>query len=461
MVHKKSHLLKTFTVYVILLLAIILNCNAESYVKRLKQIAVGADSSEVIRNVGAPSLKEEVAHYYYGKNEATVVGNSITDIRLAESHKKLKIHLLREAGTQKNVPAIASLRIGMNLNEAYKRAGAPDSIVKGEDWYYTSRHRVELVGGKVRKVEAHLKSTLETLDWIWLNFTSGGLLFMNVTLAFIMFGVALQIKKEHFKLVFSNPKPVIVGFLSQYLALPLVTFLLVLAIRPTPSVAMGMILVAACPGGNISNFVSSMAKGNVALSVTLTAFTTIAAIFMTPLNFAFWGNLYSETSTLVIPIKIDPWEMVKTVLILLGIPIVIGMWFASRFQKITGKIIAPIKILSIVFFIGFVVAAFASNLQYFLKYVHLIALIVIAHNALGLLTGYMLPTVFKLPKKDRRTISIETGIQNSGLGLVLIFNPALFDGLGGMAFIAAAWGIWHIVSGLLLATFWARRPVEL
>ncbi|MGD9978655.1 MAG: bile acid:sodium symporter family protein, partial [Bacteroidales bacterium] len=116
---------------------------------------------------------------------------------------------------------------------------------------------------------------------------------------------------------------------------------------------------------------------------------------------------------------------------------------------------------SIVYFIGFVVAELASNLQYFLKYFHLIALIVIAHNALGLLTGYMLPTVFKLPKKDRRTISIETGIQNSGLGLVLIFNPALFDGLGGMAFIAAAWGIWHIVSGLLLATFWARRPVEL
>jgi BASS family bile acid:Na+ symporter len=108
---------------------------------------------------------------------------------------------------------------------------------------------------------------------------------------------------------------------------------------------------------------------------------------------------------------------------------------------------------------GFVVAAFASNFQYFLKYIHLIALIVLAHNALGLATGYFLPRLFKLPKKDRRTIAIETGIQNSGLGLVLIFNPNLFDGLGGMAFIAAAWGIWHIVSGLGLAYFWSRRPI--
>ncbi len=457
MAYKSNHIKRALLLMLLVLISVF-PLKAETYVKKLKQVSLGADSVELVAKVGEPTNKEKVVRYYYGKNEAIVIDSAIRDIRLAESHKNLKIRLKREKRVEKESSPIAMLRIGMPISEALERAGSPDSILQGEDWYYSERNRVELVQGKVRHIEVHLKSSLETLDWVWLNFTNGGLLFMNLTLAFIMFGVALQIKLEHFKLLVVSPKPVILGFVSQFIALPFFTFILVLIIRPTPSVAMGMILVAACPGGNISNFISSMAKGNVALSVTLTAIATVAAVFMTPFNFAFWGELYSEASNLVIPIEIDAWEMIKTVLILLGIPIVFGMLFAKKFPITTDKILKPIKVLSIVFFMGFVVAAFASNFQYFLKYIHLIALIVIAHNALGLGIGYLIPKLFRLPQKDRRTIAIETGIQNSGLGLVLIFNPNLFDGLGGMAFIAAAWGIWHIISGLSLAYFWSRRP---
>ncbi len=449
--------------YGMLLVAIAatLNANGESLAKRIKSIPVGSDSTFVKQQLGVPSEKVVVTRYYYQNNEAVVVDGIIQDIRLAEPQKKIRIKLKRQLKEQHKVELpISSLRIGMNIKETLERAGAPDSVVTGEDWYYTSRHRVELSNGKVVKTELHLKATLETLDWIWLNFTKGGLLFMNITLALIMFGIAMQIKIEHFKLLLISPKPVILGFFSQFFALPFVTFLLVLAIQPTPSVAMGMILVAACPGGNISNFISSLAKGNVALSITLTAVATIAAIFMTPFNFAFWGKLYSAASNLVIPIEIDAWEMIKTVLILLGIPVVLGMTFARFFAHTAQRISKPFKVFSIVAFLGFVVAALAANFGYFLKYVHLIALIVIIHNGLGLLTGYLIPTIFKLSKQDRRTISIETGIQNSGLGLVLIFNPNLFDGLGGMAFIAALWGIWHIISGLGLAYYWSRKPTD-
>ncbi|HOZ13457.1 MAG TPA: bile acid:sodium symporter family protein [Tenuifilaceae bacterium] len=458
MAYKSNHIKRALLLTLLVLIIPVFPLKAETYVKKLKQVSLGVDSVELVTKVGEPTNKETVIRYYYGKNEAIVIDSTIKDIRLAESHKKIKIRLKREKRVEKESSPIAMLRIGMPVSEALERAGAPDSILQGEDWYYSDRNRVELVQGKVRHIEVHLKSSLETLDWVWLNFTNGGLLFMNLTLAFIMFGVALQIKLEHFKLLIVSPKPVVLGFVSQFIALPFFTFILVLIIRPTPSVAMGMILVAACPGGNISNFISSMAKGNVALSVTLTAIATVAAVFMTPFNFAFWGKLYSEASNLVIPIEIDAWEMIKTVLILLGVPIVLGMLFAKKFPVTTEKVLKPIKVLSIVFFMGFVVAAFASNFQYFLKYIHLIALIVIAHNALGLGVGYLIPKLFKLPQKDRRTIAIETGIQNSGLGLVLIFNPNLFDGLGGMAFIAAAWGIWHIISGLSLAYFWSRRP---
>jgi len=274
-----------------------------------------------------------------------------------------------------------------------------------------------------------------------------------------MFGVALGIKAEHFKKVLLYPKSVIIRIISQFVALPALTFLLVLIIRPSPSVAMGLILVAACPGGHCSNFISSFAKANVALSVSLTDFATLTAIVLTTLNFALWGNLYSETAELVIPIEIDAWEMMKTVFILLGIPIMLGIWFSSKFPNATKKILKPIKIFSILAFGGFILAAFASNFKFFLSYIHLIFLIVLIPNLLALGTGFSIASIFRLPRLDRRTVTIETGIQNSGIALVLIFNPNLFDGLGGMAFIAAWWGIWHILAGLLVASIWSRKPL--
>lgn len=300
---------------------------------------------------------------------------------------------------------------------------------------------------------------LQVLDGVRLNFTPGGLLFMNITLAFVMFGVALEIKPASFKDVLLKPKSALVGIMSQFFFLPFFTFLLVLLIKPTPSVALGMILVAACPGGNISNFISHMGKGNTELSISLTAFATISAIFFTPFNFAFWGKMYGGASKLIMPITIDPYVMFQTVFILLGIPLISGLLFAWKFPDFTKKIVKPFKIFSIIAFAGFIVAAFSSNFAFFLKYIHLIFLLVLAHNAMALLLGFSMGTFFKLPRRDRRSISIETGIQNSGLALVLIFNPKLFNGLGGMAFIAAWWGIWHILSGLFIAWLWSKKPI--
>jgi len=303
---------------------------------------------------------------------------------------------------------------------------------------------------------------LKALDDVSLNFSPDGLFLLNLTLAFVMFGVALELKGARFKDVALNPKVTIIGVLSQFILMPLMTFILVLIINPTPSVALGMILVAACPGGNISNFISALAKGNVELSVTLTAISDFSALIMTPLNFAFWGGLYakiySTSSGLIIPFEIDAIEMFRTMVILLGIPLTIGMLFAYKFPKITAKIIKPIKILSIIIFGSYVAGALLLNWSHFIKYVHLIFLIVLIHNALALATGYSMASIFKLGQKNIRTIAIEVGIQNSGLGLVLIFNPNLFNGIGGMAFIAAFWGIWHIISGLGLAFFWSKRP---
>ncbi|MFH1120438.1 MAG: bile acid:sodium symporter family protein [Bacteroidota bacterium] len=303
------------------------------------------------------------------------------------------------------------------------------------------------------------------LDSIRLNFSQASLHLMNISIGFIMFGVALGIKWENFKSIFMNPRTVIIGLSSQFLALPAITFIAVWSLGSfiTPSVAFGMLLVASCPGGNISNFISSVARANVALSVSLTAIGTVLAVIFTPLNFAFWGALYSTTSPLLRPIHIDPFEMFQTVVILLGIPVAAGIIFSQKLPKITYAIRKPIEKLSILIFAAFVVMAFRNNYEYFIRYINWILIIVFIHNALALTTGYFFAASFGLNRNDRRTISIETGIQNSGLGLVLLFNPKIFPpelNMGGMAFIAAWWGIWHILSGLSLASIWSFRRAE-
>jgi bile acid:Na+ symporter, BASS family len=306
-------------------------------------------------------------------------------------------------------------------------------------------------------------------DHIRLNFSPGGLLFLNVTIAFVMFGVALDIKLHHFREVFAKPQSVATGIVSQFIVLPVVTFIIILILKPIPSVALGMILVAACPGGNISNFMVAHARGNVALSVSLTAFSTMAAIVMTPFNFAFWGDLYvsfyenSGSSEYLRPIRIDFWQVVQTVFLLLGIPVMLGLFFAHRLPQLTGKIKKPIKKVSVFIFILFVVILFSANFSNFIKVIHLIFFIVLMHNGLALIAGFLFSSLMRRSSFDRRAITIETGIQNSGLALVLMFNPKIFPPeleLGGMAVIAAWWGVWHIISGLVLASLWAGKPLK-
>ena len=303
-------------------------------------------------------------------------------------------------------------------------------------------------------------SNLEVLDKYVLNFNQDGLLLLNITLGVVMFGVALGIDLSNFKEIIKKPKSLILGLISQFVLLPAVTFLLIKILQPSEGVALGMILVASCPGGNISNFISSLAKANIELSVTLTGVSTLLSIFLTPINFAFWGSLYVSSSPLLQPIEIDFFQMFQTVILILGIPLIIGILFSKNFTEITKKIQKPIKFISIIIFAGFVVGALYNNFSLFLKYIHLILLIVFLHNALALITGYFFAKIFKLKQNDRKTISIETGIQNSGLALVLIFNPNIFSAdlqIGGMAFIAAWWGIWHIISGMAISYFWGRK----
>jgi len=303
--------------------------------------------------------------------------------------------------------------------------------------------------------------SLKALDALHLNFGAGSQFLINLTLSFIMFGISLGIKIEDFKKIALDPRQAIIGLVGQFIVLPLVTFGLVLALGSwiTPGIAFGLILVAACPGGNISNFISSVAKGNVALSVSMTAVSTVLALFMTPFNFTFYGRMYAKASHFLRPLEIPISQVYETVFILLGIPLVVGLLFAWKLPSITKKITSPIRIISILIFISFVVVAFANNFSLFVKHIKYVLLIVLIHNALAVFSGYFFSSLFRVDRRTRRTIAIEVGIQNSGLALVLIFNPKIFPPdleLGGMAFVAGWWGIWHIISGLAIAFLWSK-----
>jgi bile acid:Na+ symporter, BASS family len=296
---------------------------------------------------------------------------------------------------------------------------------------------------------------MEELDAVTLNFSQDSLWILNVVLAILMFGVSLELKVADFKRLADSPTASVVGILSQFLLLPFFTFLLIWLIRPQPSIALGMMLVAACPGGNISNFLTHLARGNTALSVSLTAVGTVLAVVTTPLHLSLWASLYPPTSGLLKEISLDAWEMIQTIITLAGIPLALGMMTSHFFPVFAQKISRYIKPLSIIIFVFFVLLAFSHNLNHFMNHVHRVVLLVFAHNTLALLTGYWAARWAGLSFSDQKTIAIETGIQNSGLGLILIFR--FFDGMGGMAIVAAWWGIWHIVSGLSLAFYWSRQ----
>ncbi len=296
---------------------------------------------------------------------------------------------------------------------------------------------------------------IEAIDQAQLNFSADSLWMLNICLGFIMFGVSLELKAAHFKEVLQQPKAILIGALAQFVLLPALTYLLCVLLEPHSSMALGMFLVASCPGGNVSNFMSLMAKGNAALSVSLTAVSTTASLVVTPLNFALWGGLYEPSAKLLQEIDINSYAIFKSILFLLGIPLVLGMLVNNFYPKFTASVSKGIRITSIGIFALFVLIAFVNNTAIFTTYFKAIVGLVFAHNLVALMGGFGISTLFGLKRSDRRSITLETGIQNSGLALVIIFN--YFGGLGGMAIIAGWWGIWHLISGLSVSYLWSNK----
>jgi BASS family bile acid:Na+ symporter len=295
------------------------------------------------------------------------------------------------------------------------------------------------------------------IDSIQIHFNKESLVVLNICLGYIMFGVALELKKDDFIHLIKFPKAAFAGVLSQYIVFPLLTFLLIIIARPHPSIALGMILIAACPSGNISNFITHTAKGNTALSISLTALSTVLSPLLTPLSFTIFGKMAPGTSQLLQTIHVTFMDVFQSLVVLLLCPLLLGTLVSYFFPAFTERSKKFFKITSLLIFFSFIIGAIAKNTDIFVHYIYLVIGLVFIQDLLGFVSGYFLASSFDLNERDRRSISIETGIHNSGLGLILIFS--FFNGLGGMALIAAWWGIWHLIAGMSIAWYWNRKSV--
>jgi BASS family bile acid:Na+ symporter len=230
---------------------------------------------------------------------------------------------------------------------------------------------------------------------------------------------------------------------------------LTLALNVGPSIALGMILVACCPPGNISQVLTHQARGNVALSVSMTAVGNLLAIFLMPLNFAFWGSLHPTASKILEVVELDGIDMLVKIIVIIGLPFALGILIGNRWPNFTAKVQPWVRRISLVALLAFIVIALIGNWNYFMAYIGVVLLAVFLHDAVALALGWSTAKLTGLDAPSTKAVTFEVGIRNAGLGLGLVF--AFFDGLGGMAIVAGWWGIWDIIAGLALATFWARR----
>ena len=273
---------------------------------------------------------------------------------------------------------------------------------------------------------------------------------MVAILGLMMFSVALGLRPEHFRFFKTEPRVYFTGVAAQLLGLPALTLALVFLFEPIPSVALGMLLISCCPGGNVSNLLVVLARGQAALSVSLTATSSLAAAFFTPVAILFWCSLYPPTASLLTEIEFDAISFLIQTSLILVVPLLSGMLIAHHFKAFAERWRATL--VGIASF-GLMLIIVSSLVKYADQFVTIglpLVTIVLVHNACAFSLGFLSAKVVGADSAATRALTFEVGIQNSGLGIVILLTQ--LGGLGGAAAVAGLWGVWHIVAGLILVT---------
>ena len=268
--------------------------------------------------------------------------------------------------------------------------------------------------------------------------------FVPWLLGIVMLGMGMTIKPSDFKLVFKEPRSVIIGVILQFTIMPTLAYTIAKIFNLPAELAIGVILVGCCPGGTSSNVMSYLANANVALSVAITSVSTLLAPFVTPALIYLFAHEWLHVSFLSML-----WSVIQVVLL----PIIIGFILQLASKKVTREATKILPIISVVAISLILAAVVGGSKSQILKTGLLIFIVVILHNAVGYLLGYVLAHVFKLDRRDKKAVSIEVGMQNSGLAVSLAtvhFSPLA-------AVPGAVFSFVHNISGPILAKYWSKR----
>ena len=294
---------------------------------------------------------------------------------------------------------------------------------------------------------------IATLDSLRIVLDPIGQIGVALALMLVMFSVALGLRVDDFSFLRDKPLLFFGGVLAQVVVLPFVTFLMILALRPAASIALGMIVVACCPGGAVSNLLTYLSRGNVAASVALTATSSLLAAVLTPTSIIVWSHAYAPTADLLASLDVSPLLFLGQTTFLLAVPLVIGMVVAAKAPDVAARIRKRTTILGASVLVGVIIYGIAYFYPVLFPALPLLGTIVVGHNALAFATGAAAGFVLSKERPMRRALTFEIGIQNAGLALVILLSQ--LKGLGGAAAIAAVWGVWDLIAGGSVAlSFW-------
>ena len=291
---------------------------------------------------------------------------------------------------------------------------------------------------------------IETLDQLRIVLDPIGQAGVAIALMLVMFSVSLGLAVDDFRQLGRRPVLFVGGIVAQVIGLPLLTLLILMAVTVPPSIALGMLVVACCPGGAVSNLMTFLARGNVAYSVSLTAASSLLAAVLTPVSILFWSNLYPPTAALLDSLSVSPAMFVAQTLLLLAVPLVAGMAVAARVPDLAARMRRSTALLGSLTLAGVVIYGIVTFYPLLEPALPLLLTVTVLHNAAAFGLGALTGLVLRADGSSRRTLVFELGLQNSGLAIVILIGQ--LDGVAGAAAVAAAWGVWHLVAGSIIVT---------
>ncbi|GJL94793.1 MAG: symporter [Hyphococcus sp.] len=284
-----------------------------------------------------------------------------------------------------------------------------------------------------------------TLDQLTITLDPSSQAMLAGAIIIMMFAIALGLKPDHFSFLKTHRRLFWGGLAAQLIGLPLMTIGLAAVLSLPPSIALGMIVVAACPGGNVSNFMTYAARGDTAYSVSLTAGSSLVAALWTPAAILFWSGLYGPTADLLETIEFNRTVFIAQTTLMLAAPLALGM-VAAHFKPHAAEKVRGFLALFGAGVLAFVILRGVTDFFPLLAAGWALILIPVAlHNGAAFALGAGAGRILRANDAQRRSLTFEVGIQNAGLAVVLLLSQ--LQGLGGAAAIAAAWGVWHFFSG--------------